>query len=60
MEDFDILDEELGDEILEEELFAEETRLSFDDIVSFTMMLETAITLAGISAFLILILLHFV
>ncbi|MCH7782486.1 hypothetical protein IID62_05415 [candidate division KSB1 bacterium] len=55
MDDIDVTasadqeDESLSDDYREEE----ETGISFDDIVSFTMLVETSVTLIGIIIFLI-------
>lgn len=54
MEDIDSQDvQENDDSELVDEYASEETRVSFDDIVSFTMLLETTVTLVGIIIFFI-------
>lgn len=54
MEDIDSQDvQEKDDSELVEEYASEETGVSFDDIVSFTMLLETTVTLVGIIIFFI-------
>lgn len=54
MEDIDVtasVDQE--EESLSDDYQEEETGISFDDIVSFTMLIETSVTLIGIIIFLI-------
>lgn len=54
MEDIDSQDvQEKDDSKLVEEYASEEKGVSFDDIVSFTMLLETTVTLVGIIIFFI-------
>ncbi len=55
MEDFDI-DKDRDDEEEEDELLDEidDGSLTFDDVVSFTMLTETAVTLIGIVIFFVL------
>ena len=54
MEDIDSQDvQEKDDSELGEEYASEEAGVSFDDIVSFTMLLETTVTIIGIIIFFI-------
>lgn len=54
MEDYYPEDEnDLEDDIVEEE---EDESLGFDEIVSFTMLMETAVTLIGMSIFFLMFL----
>lgn len=57
MEDFEYNDEmDSSDEEGGSLAAAEQTGLSFDDIVSFTMLLETIVTLVGMAIFFTLVL----
>ncbi|MFC1556669.1 hypothetical protein ACFL6I_23755 [candidate division KSB1 bacterium] len=47
------------DEEEEDEITEEDTGISFDDIVSFTMLIETMVTLAGIALFFAMIMTGF-
>ena len=56
MEDIDFTPPETEEVDEDEDLLKDEAGLSFEDIVSFTMMLETGVTIIGITIFFALVL----